>query len=221
MAAVGGCCLCVGLLSAFSDPSWFKQLPHLTLQPMIHSLGVTILACSSTSSKHRFYKPLLAISNPTYFVTNCIYGHFIFLLPFRSYTMAEWQNISISHAGYIYAIFICHFPKLLHVSFKPLHLELSFRCTTLPSVLAHHLFFIKFFHHYSYGTSSRVIQLGKIFYYFLVNMDSIWLDTFPSVGDSRKCCNRPLIPDICNKRNLRSITPGIPIHTCYRSMAAL
>lgn len=56
MAAVGGCCLCVGLLSAFSDPSWFKQLPHLTLQPMIHSLGVIILACSSTSSKHRFYK---------------------------------------------------------------------------------------------------------------------------------------------------------------------
>jgi hypothetical protein len=57
MAAVGGCCLCVGLLSAFSDPSWFKQLPHLTLQPMIHSLGFIILACSSTSSKHRFYKP--------------------------------------------------------------------------------------------------------------------------------------------------------------------
>lgn len=52
MAAVGGCCLCVGLLSAFSDPSWFKQLPHLTLQPMIHSLGFIILACSSTSSKH-------------------------------------------------------------------------------------------------------------------------------------------------------------------------
>jgi hypothetical protein len=57
MAAVGGCCLCVGLLSAFSDPSWFKQLPHLTLQPMIHPLGFIILACSSTSSKHQFYKP--------------------------------------------------------------------------------------------------------------------------------------------------------------------
>lgn len=57
MAAVGGCCLCVGLLSAFSDPSWFKQLPHLTLQPMIHVLDFIILACSSTSSKHRFYKP--------------------------------------------------------------------------------------------------------------------------------------------------------------------
>jgi len=43
------------------DPSWFKKLPHnsffLTLQPMIHSLGFIILACSSTSSKHRFYKP--------------------------------------------------------------------------------------------------------------------------------------------------------------------
>jgi hypothetical protein len=76
MAAVGGCCLCVGQLSAFSDPSWFKQLPHLTLQPMIHSLGVIILACSSTSSKHRFYKPFwqsripLILSQIVYMVTS-------------------------------------------------------------------------------------------------------------------------------------------------------
>lgn len=92
MAAVGGCCLCVGLLSAFSDPSWFKQLPHLTLQPMIHSLGVIILACSSTSSskpmlfytfhythkslEHRFYKPFwqsripLILSQIVYMVTS-------------------------------------------------------------------------------------------------------------------------------------------------------
>jgi hypothetical protein len=103
------------------------------------------------------------ISNPTNLVTNCKYGHFIFLIPFRSYTMAEWQNISISHAGYIYAIFIFHFPKLLHVSYKPLHLELSLRCTILSSAMAHHPFFIKFFRHYPCGTSSRAIQLGKIF----------------------------------------------------------
>jgi hypothetical protein len=42
------------------DPSWFKKLPHdsffLKLQPMIHSLGFIILACSSTFSKYRFYK---------------------------------------------------------------------------------------------------------------------------------------------------------------------
>jgi len=113
--------------------------------------------------KTSILQTLLAISNPTYLVTNCKYGHFIFLIPFRSYTMAEWQNISVSHAGYTYAIFIFHFPKLLHVSFKPLHLELSFRCTILSSAMAHHPFFIKFFRHYSCGTSSRAIQLGKIF----------------------------------------------------------
>lgn len=95
--------------------------------------------------KTSILQTLLAISNPTYLVTNCKYGHFIFLLPFRSYTMAEWQNISISHAGYTYAIFICHFPKLLHVSFKPLHLELSFRCTILSSAMAHHPFVYQVF----------------------------------------------------------------------------
>jgi len=114
--------------------------------------------------KTSILQTLLAISNPTYLVTNCKYGHFIFFLPFRSYTMAKWQNISISHAGYTYAIFICHFPKLLHVSFKPLHLELVFRCTFLSSAMAHHLLFLrKFFHHYSCGPSSQAIQLGKIF----------------------------------------------------------
>jgi hypothetical protein len=127
--------------------------------------------------------------------------------------MAEWQNISISHAGYIYAIFIFHFPKLLHVFYKPLHLELSFRCAILSCAMAHHPFFIKFFRYYPYGTSSRAIQLGKIFLLLLVNMDSVWLDTFSSVGDSRRCCNRPLTHDIYNKRNLRSIIPATQIHT--------
>jgi hypothetical protein len=66
---VNGCCwwmlfVCLWLVCyrpSVCDPSRFKKLPHdsffLTLQPMIHSLGVIILACSSTSSKHRFYKP--------------------------------------------------------------------------------------------------------------------------------------------------------------------
>jgi hypothetical protein len=163
--------------------------------------------------KTSILQTLLAISNPTYLVTNCKYGHFIFLLPFRSYTMAEWQNISISHAGYTYAIFICHFPKLLHVSFKPLHLELSFRCTIFPAQWHTIHFFIKFFRHYSYGTSSRAIQLGKIFLLLFGEYEFVWLDTFSSVGDSRRCCNRPLTPDIYNKSNLRSITPATQIHT--------
>jgi len=65
---VNGCCwwilfVCLWLICyrpSVYDPSWFKKLPHnsffLKLQPMIHSLGVIILAWSSTSSKHRFYK---------------------------------------------------------------------------------------------------------------------------------------------------------------------
>jgi hypothetical protein len=126
--------------------------------------------------------------------------------------MAEWQNISISHAGYIYAIFIVHFPKLLHVFYKPLHLELSFRCAILSCAIAHHPFFIKFFRHYSYGTSSRAIQLGKIFL-LLFGMDSVWLDTFSSVGGSLRHYTRPSTLNIYNKRNLRSITPATQIHT--------
>lgn len=65
---VNGCCwwipfVCLWLVCySVCDPFWFQKLPHdspffLKLQPMIHSLGVIILACSSTSSKHRFYKP--------------------------------------------------------------------------------------------------------------------------------------------------------------------
>lgn len=172
MAAVGECCLCVGTLSAFSDPSWFKQLPHLTLQPMIHSLGVIIFGMLFNFFKTSILQTLLAIYNSTYLVTNCKYGHFIFLLPFRSYTMAEWQNISISHAGYTYAIFICHFPKLLHVSFKPLHLELSFRCTIFS--MAHHPFFYQVFSSLFlwYFFSSYTIRQNLLIT-FLVNMDSV------------------------------------------------
>jgi hypothetical protein len=126
--------------------------------------------------------------------------------------MAEWQNISISHAGYIYAIFIVHFPKLLHVTSSHFTWNFRFYAQFCPAKWHTVHFFIKFFRHYSYGTSSRAIQLGKIFLYFLVNMDSVWLDTFSSVGDSRRCCNRPSTPNIYNKRNLRSITPATQIH---------
>lgn len=152
MAAVGGCCLCVYGWSVIG----LQCVIHFGSKnyPMIHSFS----NCSLWSIpwvlsfwhalqlfKTSILQTLLAISNPTHFVTNCKYGHFIFLIPFRSYTMAEWQNISISHAGYIYAIFIFHFPKLLHVSYKPLHLELSLRCTILSSAMAHHPFFYQVF----------------------------------------------------------------------------
>jgi len=168
MAAVGGYCLCVGLLPAFSV--WSILVQKITPQFILSHIaaydpfpGFYHFGMLFNFFKTSILQTLLAIYNSTYLVTNCKYGHFIFLIPFRSYTMAEWQNISFSHAGYTYAIFIFHFPKLLHVSFKPLHLEFSFGCTILSSAMAHHPFFIKFFRHYSCGTSSRAIQLGKIF----------------------------------------------------------
>lgn len=173
--------------------------------------------------KTSILQTLLAISNPTYLVTNCKYGHFIFLLPFRSYTMAEWQNISISHAGYTYAIFIYHFPKLLHVSFKPLHLELSFRCTILSSAMAHYPFFIKFFHHCSYGTSSRAIQLGKIFslLFWWIWILYGWTLFLQLVIPENVATDHQLLTFttsvICSPSPLRSQF----IQNCYRSMAAL
>jgi hypothetical protein len=77
--------------------------------------------------------------------------------------MAEWQNISISHAGYTYAIFIFHFPKLLHVSSSHFTWNFRFDAQFCPAQWHTIHFFIKFFRCYSYGTSSRAIQLGKIF----------------------------------------------------------
>jgi hypothetical protein len=223
MAAVGGCCLCVYDWSVIG----LQCVIHLGSKnyPMIHSFsncshdpfpGFYHFGMLFNFFKTSILQTLLATSNPTYLVTNCKYGHFIFLIPFRSYTMAEWQNISISHAGYTYAIFIFYFTKLLYVSSKPLHLELSFRCTILSSAMVHHPFFIKFFRHYSCGTSSRAIQLGKIFL-LLFGMDSVWMDTFSSFDDSRRCCNRPLTPGIYNKHKLRSLRPKF-IQNCYRSM---
>lgn len=55
MAAVGGYRLCVYDWSVIG----LQCVIHLGSKnyPMIHSLGFIILVCSSTSSKHRFYKP--------------------------------------------------------------------------------------------------------------------------------------------------------------------
>jgi hypothetical protein len=130
MAAVGGYRLCVY--------DWFV----IGLQCVIHfgSKNCPTIHSFSNCSHDPFpgfyhfgmlffkisiLQTLLAISNSTYLVTNCKYGRFIFFIPFRSYTMAEWQNISISHAGYTYAIFIFYFPKLLHVSSS--HFTWNFR----------------------------------------------------------------------------------------------
>jgi len=121
------------------------------------------------------------------------------------------------HLNFSCGLHLCNF----HLSFSKTT-PCLLQATSLGTFVSMHNFaqrngttsiFYQVFSSLSCGTSSRAIQLGKIFYYFLVNMDSVWLDTFPSVGDSRKCCNRPLTPDICNKRNMWFITSGTPIHT--------
>jgi hypothetical protein len=173
MAAVGGCCLCVYDWSVIG----LQCVIHLGSKnyPMIHSFsncshdpfpGFYHFGMLFNFFKTSILQTLLATSNPTYLVTNCKYGHFIFLIPFRSYTMAEWQNISISHAGYTYAIFIFYFTKLLYVSSKPLHLKLSFRCTILSRAMAHHPFFYQVFSFlflWYFFPSYTIRQKDKIF----------------------------------------------------------
>lgn len=153
---VNGCCwwipfVCLWLVCyrpSVCDPFWFQKLPHdspffLKLQPMIHSLGVIILACFSTFSKHRFYKPFWQSRIPLILsqIVNMVTSSSLYL-----FDLIPWPSGKpISHAGYTYAIFIFHFPKLLHVSSKPFHLKLSFRCTILSSAMAHHPFFYQVF----------------------------------------------------------------------------
>jgi hypothetical protein len=163
MAAVGGCCLCVGLLSAFSDPSWFKQLPHLTLQPMIHSLGFIILACSSTSSKHRFYKPFWQSIIPLILsqIVNMVTSSSFYL-----FDLIPWPSGKTSQ--FLMRVIPMQFSSVIfqnYSMFPSSHFTWNFRFDAQFCPAHWHTihFFIKFFHHCSYGTSSRAIQLGKIF----------------------------------------------------------
>lgn len=161
MAAVGGCCLCVGPLSAFSDPSWFKQLPHLTLQPMIHSLGFIILACSSTSSKHRFYKPFWQSRIPLILsqIVNMVTSSSFYL-----FDLIPWPSGKTSQFLMRVTPMQFSFSKTTPCLLQATSLGTFVSMHNFSSAMAHHLLFLrKFFHHYSCGPSSRAMQLGKIF----------------------------------------------------------
>jgi hypothetical protein len=118
---VNGCCwwmlfVCLWLVCyrpSVCDPSRFKKLPHdpffLKLQPMIHSLGVIILACSSTFSKHQFYKPFWQSRIPLILsqIVNMVTSSSLYLSILYHGRVAKHLNFSCG-------LYLCNF----HLSFS-------------------------------------------------------------------------------------------------------
>jgi hypothetical protein len=116
MAAVGGCCLCVYGWSVIG----LQCVIHFGSKnyPMIHSFS----NCSLWSIpwvlsfwhalqlfKTSILQTLLAISNPTHFVTNCKYGHFIFL----TFSILYHGRVA-KHLNFSCGLYLCNF----HLSFS-------------------------------------------------------------------------------------------------------
>lgn len=145
------------------DPSWFKQLPHLTLQPMIHPLGFIILACSSTSSKHRFYKPFWQSRIPLILsqIVNMVTSSSLYLFDLIPWPSGKTSQFLMRVTPMQFSSFIFQ-----NYSMSPSsHFTWNFRFDAQFCPAQWHTihFFIKFFRHYSCGPSSRAMQLGKIF----------------------------------------------------------